>query len=71
MSSTNDVIIESIFDSISIIAEKKIANLEYDKTIICTIVDKSEAKQKGLYLVSDGSTRFKAHGNGENYNVDD
>jgi hypothetical protein len=55
--STNNIA-ESIFDSISLIVEKRIANLEYDKTVICTITDISEAKQKNLYTVSDGNITF-------------
>jgi hypothetical protein len=36
-------IAESLFDSISVIVEKRLANLDYDKTIVCTITDVSEA----------------------------
>ena len=67
--STNNIA-ESIFDSIAVIVEKRIANLEYDKTIICTVIDISEAKNN-VYTVYDGSSRFKAQGDGTKYQVDD
>jgi hypothetical protein len=68
--STNNIA-ESIFDSISLIVEKRIANLEYDKTIICTVTDISEGAQKNLYTVTDGSITFKAQGDGNSYAVND
>lgn len=67
--STNNIA-ESIFDSISLIVEKRIANLAYDKTVIGTIVDVSNAK-KNIYVVSDGSIKFNAQGDGGQYAVND
>jgi hypothetical protein len=60
--STNNIA-ESIFDSISLIVEKRIANLAYDKTVICTVTDVSNAKNN-IYTVSDGSVKFNAQGDG-------
>mgnify|MGYP003295810150 CR=1 FL=1 len=56
--STN-TIEEQLFDAISTIVEKRIANLEYDKTVVCTVTDISEAEQKNIYTVTDGNARFK------------
>jgi hypothetical protein len=69
MNSNN--IADQIFESISKIVEKRIANLEYDKTIVCTIVDTTNATQKNEYVVSDGSTRFTVYGNGGTYAIND
>jgi hypothetical protein len=55
MSTTN--IEENLFGAISTIVENRIANLEYDKTIVCTIVD-NEDKRNNRYKVSDGSAVF-------------
>ena len=60
----------SLFDAISTIAEKRIANLKYDKTIICTVTNIDNAKNN-LYTVSDGSVTFEAQGNGVQYKVGD
>lgn len=61
---------ESIFDAISLIVENRVAHLEYDKTIICTIVDNSNSKNN-KYTVTDGSIKFEVEGNGEKYKIDD
>jgi hypothetical protein len=54
---STDNITESLFGAISTIVENRIANLEYDKTIICTVVDNTD-KRNNKYKVSDGSTIF-------------
>jgi hypothetical protein len=38
-----------------------LAGLSYDKTIICTVVDNSNAKNN-IYTVTDGNIRFEANG---------
>jgi hypothetical protein len=63
-------ITESIFDSISLIVESRLSNLNYNKTVICTVVDDSDAKND-KYTVTDGSIRFEAIGQGNKYNIDD
>ena len=63
-------ITQQIFDSISIIVENRLAGLNYDKTIICTIVDNSNAKNN-IYTVTDGSIKFEANGQGNKYNIND
>jgi hypothetical protein len=50
---------DSLFEAISTIAEKRIANLKYDKTVICTVTSIDNAKNN-LYSVSDGSVVFEA-----------
>ena len=44
------------------IVSAKLQSLEYDKTIVCTIEDDSNAQQ-GEYYVTDGSTKFFAYTN--------
>ena len=61
---------ESLFDAIKIIAEERIANLNYDKTLICTITNIADEKND-IYVVSDGSISFKARGDGNKYKIDD
>jgi hypothetical protein len=57
---------EDLFDTIAKIAENRIANLQYDKTIICTVVNNDDAKNNN-YTVSDGSVEFIAEGDGTRY----
>ena len=61
---------EQLFNSIDLIVEKRIANLDYDKTVICTVINNSNAKNN-IYTVSDGSTVFDAQGDGTSYQIDD
>lgn len=51
---------ESLFDVISMIANNEIAKLNFDITLICTIVDNSRSSM-GWYTVTDGSVRFDAY----------
>lgn len=59
-----------LFDSISLIVENRIANLDYDKTIICTVIDNSNSKND-IYIVSDGNIKFEAFGQGNFYLIND
>ena len=68
--SKSENITQSIFDAISTIVEKRIENLDYDKTIVATITDISEAKNN-IYTVTDGSVSFKAQGDGNTYQIND
>jgi hypothetical protein len=52
-------ITESIFEAVDVIVQKAIEQIAYDKTIVCTIVKKSEDKEN-CYIVSDGSINFEA-----------
>lgn len=46
--------------AVDTIVSAKLRSLEYDKTIVCTIEDDSNAQQ-GEYYVTDGSTKFFAY----------
>ena len=50
---------EKLFTAMDTIISKRIENLPYDQTILCTIEDSSNAT-KGDYIVTDGTTSFKA-----------
>lgn len=57
---------ESIFDSVSIIVDKKLDELAFDTTIICRIINNSECKN-GKYKVSDGSVTYDAYSEVQDY----
>ena len=61
---------DELFASIDTIVQARIANLSYDQTIECNIIDISKANQ-GIYLVSSQATKFEASGNTNAYNIDD
>ena len=61
---------EDLFDTIAKIAENRIANLQYDKTVICKVVNNDDAKNNN-YTVSDGSVEFVAEGDGSKYQIND
>ena len=62
--------IEQLFGAIDIIVEQRLQDVNFDKTIICTIVDDSD-KANGCYIVSDGTIRFKAYVSDSTYKNDD
>lgn len=53
--------LESLLQSMNIIAEKSLHEVSFDKTIVCTIVDNSNAEKQSYYTVTDGSVRFDAY----------
>ena len=57
---------ESIFDSVTIIVDKKLEELAFDTTIICKIIDDSNSKN-GKYKVTDGSITFEAYCESQDY----
>lgn len=59
-------LIDNILDSISLIVDKKIESLKFDKTSICTVLDDSKANQ-GKYLVTDGYSSFYVYSNDTAY----
>lgn len=59
-------IAEKLFEAVDILASAKISNLQYDKTLICTIESISNA-QKGEYKVTDGSSHFLAYSENTKY----
>ena len=52
----NDILCQAI----DTIVQQRISNLSFDQTIICTIVDDTDAKN-GHYVVTDKSVRFDAY----------
>ena len=58
--------IDSIFDGINIIIDKKLEDLAYDSTEICTITNASDCKN-GKYRVTDGSVSYIAYSDQDNY----
>ena len=50
---------ENLFQAMDIIIAERLNGLNYDKTILCKIEDDSK-KDKGEYIVSDGSSSFIA-----------
>ena len=59
-------LIDNILDTISLIVDKKIESLKFDKTSICTVLDDSKANQ-GKYLVTDGYSNFYVYSSDTTY----
>lgn len=59
---------ESIFQSIDILIDRRLDDLSYDTTVICRIIDISESKN-GKYLVSDGSISYPAYSENPDYKI--
>ena len=62
--------VEQLFQSIDIILTQRLQDVNFDKTIICTIVDDSD-KKNGCYVVSDGTIKFNAYVSDATYRKDD
>ena len=62
-----DQLLNNLFGATDKIIAQRMKNLEYDKTIIATIEDASN-RDKGEYIVTDGSSRFKAFSENTKYN---
>ena len=60
----------SIFDSVKIILESELQQLEYDTTIICKIVDHSRCKN-GEYKVKNGNAIYTAYSDIQTYRTGD
>jgi len=56
--------------AIDTIVKSRIANLDFDKTVICTITDDSD-KDNGHYVVNDGSISFDAYSENTEYATND
>lgn len=65
-----DKISENLFMAIDTIIQSRISELNYDKTVICTITDNSE-RLKGLYKVKqyEGTAEFEAYSEIVSYKV--
>lgn len=57
---------ESLFKAIDIITSKRLTELEFDKTIIATITDTTNAAF-GDYVLTDGATTFHAYSSDVSY----
>ena len=63
-------IVNNILGSIDLMITERIKGLQFDKTVICSIIDDSK-KQNGIYKVSDGSISFEAYSESDKYKVGD
>jgi hypothetical protein len=61
-----DNYVEQLFEAIDIITQKKLENLPYDQTIVCTIVSNENA-ENNEYIVTDGTTTFNAYSENTTY----
>jgi hypothetical protein len=61
---------EILLKSIDTIVCSRIADINFDKTIQCAIVDASGAEE-GKYVLSDGSIEFTAYSENTKYQKDD
>jgi hypothetical protein len=62
--------LEQFCQAIDIIVSERLADISFDSTIICTIMDASK-KDSGLYVVSDGTIKFDAYTNDTSYKKGD
>ena len=62
--------LESLFKGIDIILEKRLDDVSFDMTIICTVTDASNSKN-GEYRVTDGSVTYKVYSDLDSYRVGD
>ena len=54
--------LNDFFESIKVIVDGRLNDLSYDTTIVATITDDSD-KERGHYIVSDGTITFDAYVN--------
>lgn len=57
---------KTILEATQIIVDGALSGLEYDKTVICTIINNEKA-YRGEYTVSDGSSTFLAYSENTDY----
>lgn len=62
--------LESLFTGMDIIIDKRLKELSFDKTIVCTVVN-NENKKNGEYRVSDGAIEFIAYSDSNKYQIND
>ena len=58
--------LDQLFGAVDIILKDRLADIQYDKTIIGAIVNDSD-KKNGHYIVTDGSMRFDAYSENTKY----
>ena len=61
---------EQICKAVDIIVSKKLESINFDSTIIATIIDNSEAEQY-KYICSNGSSQFVAYAKETNYKINE
>ena len=61
----NDIL-ESLFQGMDILIDKKLEDVSFDSTIICTIVDDSR-KKDGVYKVTDGNVIYTVYSENDKY----
>ena len=61
---------EDLLQSMQIIATECYKDQKFDETVICTIVDDRDYKN-GHYIVSDGTIKFDAYSESQDYRIDD
>ena len=66
MGKTANEYLDSLFEGMTILIDKKIEEISFDTTIVCTITDDSNSKN-GVYQVSNGSSVFNAYSDVDNY----
>lgn len=57
---------ENLFQAMDILMSSKMHDMKYDKTVLCKI-ESSPNKEKGEYVVSDGSSKFIAYSENTSY----
>ena len=62
--------VESLFKSVDILINRRLEDIAYDTTLICTVIDASNSKN-GQYRVTDGSVTYTAYSDQSNYKVGD
>lgn len=62
--------LEQLFQGVDILIERKLKDVSFDTTIICTVTDASDSKN-GRYQVTDGTIRFEAYSDNDKYKVND
>lgn len=62
--------LEQLFQGVDILIERKLKDVSYDTTIVCTITDDSDSKN-GKYQVTDGTIRFDVYSDSDKYKIND
>lgn len=62
--------VEQIFQAVDVILTERLKDVQYDSTMICTVVDDSK-KEQGYYTVSNGNVKFEAYTNDTSFKNDD
>ena len=61
---------EVLCQAVDEIIKKRLEGISYDSTVLCTITDNSR-KDEGIYVVSNGSTKFEACSSDNSYQIND